>query len=72
MKSKEQLKQLNDKSLKELTKELDESYKKLRELKFSKTFRKLKNTNLIKQARANIARIWTVIGLKVDIKAEEK
>lgn len=68
MKSKEQLKQLNDKSLKDLTKELDESYKKLRELKFSKTFRKLKNTSLIKQARTNIARIWTVIGNKVDIK----
>jgi len=70
MKIKEELKQLRAKNVQQLTKELDKEYDKLRELKFSRAFRKLKDIRAIKKSRRKIARLWTVIGEKMSKQGE--
>lgn len=64
MKKTEELKQLKAKGLKDLPKDLLKEYNKLRELKFSQGFRKLKDLRMIKKTKKRIARIWTTIGEK--------
>lgn len=71
MKIKEDLKDLRNKNIKDLSKLVDKENDKLRDLKFSQGFRKLKDSRAIKKTKINIARIWTVIGEKIE-KEEQK
>lgn len=64
MKKTETIKQIRGKNITDLTKDLDKEYVKLRDLKFSRSFRKLKDTRSIGKTKKNIARIWTIIGQK--------
>jgi len=64
MKNKETVKQIRSKNIVALTRDLDKEYIKLRDLKFSRSFRKLKDTRAIGKTKKNIARIWTIIGQK--------
>lgn len=68
MKSVEDLKQFRSKDIQILSKDLNNEYKKLQELRFSLKFRKLKNVNQIKKCKTNIARIMTIINEKLDKK----
>lgn len=61
MKKSNQIKELKEKSDEALYKELIELRKKLSELKFRASFRKLKNYHEITQARKKVARIWTLL-----------
>lgn len=72
MKIKEELKQLRTKNIGELTKNLDKEYSKLREEKFARGFRKLKDLRAIKKTKEKIARIWTVIGEEINAKAQNR
>ena len=64
MKIKEELKDLRGKSVKELSAELAKTYTSLKELRFSSSFRKLKDTSKISKTRLRISRIWTILGEK--------
>lgn len=70
MKNKEIVKQIRSKNITDLTRDLDKEYIKLRDLKFSRSFRKLKDTRSISKTKKNIARIWTIIGQKAIEKAQ--
>jgi ribosomal protein L29 len=72
MKIKEELKDLRNKNLKDLSKLLDKENDKIRELRFSQGFRKLKDSRIVGKTKAKIARIWTVMGEKIDIQEPEK
>lgn len=62
MKSRNELKEFRSQNPKQLYKELEKNYQKLRELNFADKFRKNKDINIIKKTRQTIARIWTVLG----------
>ncbi|MBM2820783.1 MAG: ribosomal protein [Candidatus Berkelbacteria bacterium] len=64
MKIKVQTKELREKSTKDLVKDLKESEKKISELKFQASFKKLKNYKQIQHERKKIARIWTILSEK--------
>ena len=66
MKAKENLKQFRGKNVKDLSEEMKKQYKKLYEYRFDATFRKNKNIKAIKNIRKNIARIWSVLGEKIE------
>ena len=61
MKSTEYLKELQSKSVEELTEELVSAKKELFNLRFQNATNQLDNTGRIKEVRKNIARIQTVI-----------
>lgn len=58
-------KELRNKSLEELYKELKENYDKLSKLKLELAVKKLKDHQMIKKTKRQIARIWTIIGEKM-------
>ena len=64
MKSTEYLKELQGKSVEELTEELVSAKKELFNLRFQNATNQLDNTSRIKEVRRNIARIQTVITQK--------
>lgn len=61
MKKTIELQELRGKDKKALFKDLQESQKKLTELQFGASFKKLKNYREISMIRKRIARIWTVL-----------
>ena len=61
MKTKEFVKELNNKSIDELNKELVAAKKELFNLRFQNATNQLDNTSRIKEVRKNIARIQTLI-----------
>ncbi len=64
MKSKNFVKELNDKTVVELNEELVAAKKELFNLRFQNATNQLDNTSRIKEVRRNIARIQTVISAK--------
>ena len=64
MKTKDFVKELNNKSLDELNNELVAAKKELFNLRFQNATNQLDNTSRIKEVRKNIARIQTVIAEK--------
>ena len=61
MKTKDFVKELNNKSVDELNNELVAAKKELFNLRFQNATNQLENTSRIKEVRRNIARIQTVI-----------
>ena len=61
MKTKEFVKELNNKSIDELNKELVAAKKELFNLRFQNATNQLDNTSRIKEVKRNIARIKTVL-----------
>ena len=61
MKTKDFVKELNNKSLDELNNELVAAKKELFNLRFQNATNQLENTSRIKEVRKNIARIQTVM-----------
>ena len=66
MKSTEYLKELQSKSVEELTEELVSAKKELFNLRFQNATNQLKNTARINEVKKNIARIQTVISSRKD------
>ena len=64
MKTKDFVKELNNKSVDELNNELVAAKKELFNLRFQNATNQLDNTSRIKEVRKNIARIQTVIAQK--------
>ena len=64
MKTKDFVKELNNKSVDELNNELVAAKKELFNLRFQNATNQLDNTSRIKEVRRNIARIQTVITAK--------
>ena len=61
MKKTDEIEKLRAKTKKELFHELEESEKKLMDLRFKANFKKLKNYKMIKSTSKRTARIWTVL-----------
>ena len=61
MKSKQFLEELKNKSVEELTADLDAAKKELFNLRFQNATNQLDNTSRIKEVKRNIARIKTVL-----------
>lgn len=59
------LKELREKDIKALTKELVELNEKLAKLRADLAFRKLKNVKQVYRMRQQIAQIWTILNEKV-------
>ena len=66
MKTKDFVKELNNKSVDELNNELVAAKKELFNLRFQNATNQLENTSRIKEVRKNIARIQTVIAQKAN------
>ena len=66
MKTKDFVKELNNKSVDELNNELVAAKKELFNLRFQNATNQLDNTSRIKEVRKNIARIQTVISEKAN------
>ena len=66
MKTKDFVKELNNKSVDELNNELVAAKKELFNLRFQNATNQLENTSRIKEVRKNIARIQTVIAKKAN------
>ena len=66
MKTKDFVKELNNKSVYELNNELVAAKKELFNLRFQNATNQLENTSRIKAVRKNIARIQTVIAQKAN------
>lgn len=64
MKTKESIKELNQKDVKQLAAELQKTSARLAELRNDLAFGKLKNFRAIRQTRTQIARINTILGNK--------
>ena len=67
MKTKDFVKELNNKSVDELNNELVAAKKELFNLRFQNATNQLDNTSRIKEVRKNIARIQTVITEKANV-----
>jgi len=65
MKSKEELKNIRSKNVRDLYEDLKKQYQKLQELNFQSEFRKNKDLNSQKKTRRYVARIWTVLNEKL-------
>lgn len=72
MKKKELIKELRAKDTKSLFKELEESQKRICELQFKASFRKLKNYKSVCTERQKIARIWTILSEKALAELEKE
>ena len=66
MKTKDFVKELNNKSVDELNNELVAAKKELFNLRFQNATNQLDNTSRIKEVRKNIARIQTVLAAKAN------
>lgn len=66
MKTKDFVKELNNKSVDELNNELVAAKKELFNLRFQNATNQLENTSRIKEVRRNIARIQTIIAQKAN------
>lgn len=66
------IKELRQKTEKELRDLLNENRQKLGQLKFELASKKLKDVNEPKKLRRSIARILTILNDKKDVKNEEK
>ena len=66
MKTKDFVKELNNKSVDELNNELVAAKKELFNLRFQNATNQLENTSRIKEVRKNIARIQTLIAQKAN------
>ena len=66
MKTKDFVKELNNKSVDELNNELVAAKKELFNLRFQNATNQLENTSRIKEVRRNIARIQTLIAQKAN------
>ena len=66
MKTRDFVKELNNKSVDELNNELVAAKKELFNLRFQNATNQLENTSRIKEVRRNIARIQTVISEKAN------
>ncbi|MBQ1290487.1 MAG: 50S ribosomal protein L29 [Lachnospiraceae bacterium] len=66
MKSTEYMKELQAKTVEELSEELVSAKKELFNLRFQNATKQLQNTARISEVRKNIARIQTVISSKAD------
>ncbi|AKM82693.1 TPA: 50S ribosomal protein L29 [Candidatus Berkelbacteria bacterium] len=64
MKKVTELKEIREKDTKALVKELADLNKKMAELQFKTSFRRLKNFHEITDMRKRTARIWTVLNEK--------
>lgn len=73
MKNIQILKELREKDIKALTKELIEMRQKMTKMRTDLAFKKLKNIRQIRETRCRIAQIWTVINEKAmnNISAQE-
>lgn len=71
MKIKDEIKQIQNKSINELTNELRKYQDKLRQVNFNVRFRKQKNIKEAKQLKSHVARIWTTINKKIEIEASK-
>lgn len=71
MKVKEDIKELSEKDIKELSKELNKSRQKLTELRSNIVLGKLKNFREIRLTRKRIARIMTILSNKAAALIEE-
>lgn len=71
MKLTEEKKELRLNDIKGLTKLLDKEYAKIQQLKFAQAFRKIKDTTEITKTRKRIARLWSIIGEKVEANVED-
>lgn len=71
MKSKKELEELNNKDEKALYAEILDINKKLVDLRFRTSFRKLKNYKEIKNNRKKIARCWTILNQKIRTRIEK-
>ena len=67
MKTRDFVKELNNKSVDELNNELVAAKKELFNLRFQNATNQLENTSRIKEVRRNIARIQTVIAEKANV-----
>lgn len=65
MRKKQTLKELREKDIKTLTKELFNLNEKLAKLRADLAFRKLKNVKQVFTTRKQIAQIWTILNEKV-------
>ena len=66
------LKDIREKDLQALFLELKKLDKKLIELQFKASFRKLKNHQEISKSRKNIARVWTILAEKTLIEMKNQ
>ena len=66
MKTRDFVKELNNKSVDELNNELVAAKKELFNLRFQNATNQLENTSRIKEVRRNIARIQTIIAQKAN------
>ena len=64
MKKKELLKDMREKKLEQLYKDIASSYKELREARFKIANMETKDFNQKKKLRKKIAKLWTIIGEK--------
>ena len=71
MKAKESVKDIREKKLEQLYKDLNEGYKQLRDLRFKTANMELKDTNQKGALRKKIARILTIIREKEEEKVLE-
>ena len=72
IKEKDELKRIRAKSVSELSKELNDNYSKLIEMKRNLTQDKLKKTSDITKTKKNIARIKTILREKLEEELKEK
>lgn len=71
MKTKQTLKEIREKDITTLTKELVQMNEKLARLRADLAFRKLKNVKQVYLVRKQIAQIWTILNEKVREKVAE-
>lgn len=71
MKQTQTLKELREKDIKTLTKELIQLNEKLAKLRADLAFKKLKNVKQVFVTRKQIARIWTILNEKMSEKVSK-
>jgi len=67
-----EIKEIREKTLDQLHKEIGEVYKKLREVRFKVANREVKDTNEKSKIRKKISMMWTIIREKEAKKLENK
>ena len=72
MKKTQELNELREKNDTSLYREMIAEEKRLADLRFKASFRKLKNFKEIKKARKKIARLWTILAERTEQKLAEK
>jgi len=72
MKATKDLQQFREKDSKALFKELADLNKKLVDLKFKASFKKIKNFKEINYIKKNIARIWTILSQRAQEELAKK